>query len=293
MKTIEYMNLLHQPFRYNYRISTCGEEWEKFHAHQGIELLYVHEGCGRVVIEHNLYAVASGTLICFQPYQLHRIQMDAQQSAYVRSIFVFDPVFLEPILKPFPELWGFFRRLWTEQLAAPVLTIADGVSGLERLLHSFHDRLSNTPAKMHIEEFLLFTLSYLQFIRAQWEAASPVQQRADLRTTQHTEKIMEWVEQHFREELSLEQLASELHLSSYHISHLFQDHTGFTITDYMIARRLKEACLLLSTTSYSIRDICQNIGLNSDSYFIQLFKKHIGVTPKQYRNAARNVKSAH
>jgi AraC-like DNA-binding protein len=104
---------------------------------------------------------------------------------------------------------------------------------------------------------------------------------------------MEWVEQHFREELSLKQLASELHLSSYHISHLFQEHTGFTITDYMTARRLKEACLLLSTTSYSIRDIGQNIGLNSDSYFIQLFKKHIGVTPKQYRNTARNVKSAH
>jgi YesN/AraC family two-component response regulator len=111
--------------------------------------------------------------------------------------------------------------------------------------------------------------------------------RITTRSYRYSEMIMQWVEQHYTEEFNLEQLAEVLHLSKFYVSRVFRQETGESITDYMTARRVKQACRLLQNTSLSVEAIGCKVGLPNSSYFFQLFKRNIGMSPLQYRNSER------
>lgn len=288
MKLIEVVNFIERgPFILNYRHELIGSIYDKFHAHQGIELLFVHEGTGQIVLDQKIASIPPNTLILFQPYQLHRVRMNDGSAKYVRTVLNFDPVYLDALLKPFPELRSYFRRMWKDKLAQQIFEQEDRTE-LAFLYERFHSRLLQASPDARHEEFAIFMVSLLSYLRETESKALSLDRTNAVRTVHHTEKVMEWVEEHFKEKFSLDELAAELHLSPYYISHLFKEATGFSITEYVIARRLREACFLLGTTDMPVHDICCEIGLDSASYFSQLFKKQIGLSPKQFRTQVEN-----
>ncbi len=126
----------------------------------------------------------------------------------------------------------------------------------------------------------------MNFLRAQrpyWEKTDQQKEKPHKHPSHPVEDIIQWIEQHYSEEFRLESLAGELHLSPFYLSRLFNTATGSSITQYITARRIREACLLLQTSSLSISAIGQNVGLSNPSYFNQLFKRATGITPHQYR----------
>jgi len=78
-------------------------------------------------------------------------------------------------------------------------------------------------------------------------------------------------------------MAKSLHVSPYHLSHLFKEATGISISEYIATRRIHQAILLLTTTKKPISLIAEQIGLTNSSYFCKLFKSRMGITPHQYR----------
>lgn len=88
----------------------------------------------------------------------------------------------------------------------------------------------------------------------------------------YIEKIMEWIEENYTKEFHLDLLSTELHLSQYYIAHLFHNATGANITEYLIARRMRQSCLLLKNSSLSVQQICHEVGLTNVSYFCKKFK---------------------
>jgi AraC-like DNA-binding protein len=99
----------------------------------------------------------------------------------------------------------------------------------------------------------------------------------------YTEKMIAWVEDNYQHNCVLERLATELHLSPFHISHLFHRETGRTLSDYIMARRIREASILLRSSSLSIQEISKRIGYGSAAYFSRVFKRQMGITPQHYR----------
>lgn len=96
-----------------------------------------------------------------------------------------------------------------------------------------------------------------------------------LRPLFYSEKIMNWIEAHYKEPFDLEHLSNELHLSKSYISRSFKRETGSSLTEYLTIRRIKEACQLLEMTNKSIELIGESLGFKSVSYFIQLFKNSL------------------
>jgi AraC family transcriptional regulator of arabinose operon len=116
MKIMNYMNLNQYPVQLSFVKDRTHEFVDIYHAHQGMELLYVHQGYGRVIVNQQIIELASGSLMCFRPFQLHRIQMDIKPDApYVRSLFVFEPSVLDGYLGPFAALQSYFHRLWKDR----------------------------------------------------------------------------------------------------------------------------------------------------------------------------------
>lgn len=86
-------------------------------------------------------------------------------------------------------------------------------------------------------------------------------------------------------EICAQSIADKFKLSAKYLSYSFKEYTGVSILVYLQKKRLEAACSLLENTTLSISDIVFRIGLENENYFYTLFKKNMGVTPKEYRQS--------
>jgi AraC-like DNA-binding protein len=98
------------------------------------------------------------------------------------------------------------------------------------------------------------------------------------------QEIISYINEHFTEDISVDTLAERAGLSVYHFIRTFKKETGFTPHEYIINTRLNTAKYLLQNSKLPVKDICFNTGFSSESVFCSAFKKHLNVTPTQYRN---------
>ena len=98
-----------------------------------------------------------------------------------------------------------------------------------------------------------------------------------------SESTIHYINEHFKEELSVETLAERLGLSQFHFIRTFKKETGFTPHEYLIRTRIDMAKYLLKNTELSVKDICYNTGFSCESVFSSSFKKNVGITPVHYR----------
>ncbi|WMT42127.1 AraC family transcriptional regulator [Paenibacillus sp. D2_2] len=94
-----------------------------------------------------------------------------------------------------------------------------------------------------------------------------------------------YISDHLYEDITLEQLAGLSFLSPNYLSSMFKKKVGVSISEYIQRERIHEAMKLLTLTQYPISDICSWLNFHDQSYFIKVFKKFTGMTPRQYRNA--------
>ncbi len=86
-----------------------------------------------------------------------------------------------------------------------------------------------------------------------------------------------------KEELSLDDISAEFHISTYYLSHIFKDITGYSVKNYRLIFRLANARELLVSSEYTINEICSMTGFPDMSNFSRRFKFEYGVTPTEYR----------
>ena len=86
-------------------------------------------------------------------------------------------------------------------------------------------------------------------------------------------------------DLSLHTIARKLNVNSSYLSSLFHREYGCTLTEFVNRERIDHSILLLQMTSRSIQDIAAESGIQDVNYFIKLFKKQTGFTPRQFRKA--------
>lgn len=272
------------PYRFVNRQQTSGG-LEVYHAHQGMEFLFVQQGQGLASIEQNIFSFKPYSLIFFQPYQIHKVRvMCVENEIYDRTKLFIEPSFFSDYFKPFPSLQKFFIDLLNKEQPTHILDLRNHANQFQILFDYFE---TNQNKENQTEQFALFLLNFIQTLKKYWPVISTPQVTPSLRYVHYAEKVMQWINIHYQEEFKLANLAEDLHISPYHISHLFHQATGSTIVEYLISRRIKEACWLLRTSAKSIQDISYAVGVPNISYFHRLFKKHTGLTPLVYRSTIK------
>ena len=92
-----------------------------------------------------------------------------------------------------------------------------------------------------------------------------------------------YLEAHFPEQISLTDMAGELHISPFYLSHVFRQTMGVTFSEYLTGVRIKEAKRLLTTTNLTVGEIAARVGYREANYFGRVFKKTTGRTPVAWR----------
>lgn len=97
-------------------------------------------------------------------------------------------------------------------------------------------------------------------------------------------KAKEFIEKNFNKDITLEETASYVGVSSYYFSKIFKALVGKNYMDYVTDLRIEKAKDMMENTSESIKEICYEVGYNDPNYFSRVFKKIEGVTPSEYKS---------
>lgn len=97
------------------------------------------------------------------------------------------------------------------------------------------------------------------------------------------DKINQYLEENYRNEISLDTVAEVVNLSTSYLSFIFKENSGLNFVDYVNQFRLKKAKELLENSSYNISQIAELSGYSSANSFSKVFKKYNGISPGQYR----------
>ena len=95
--------------------------------------------------------------------------------------------------------------------------------------------------------------------------------------------VRQYVAEHYREPLTLEQVSAVAELSPAYLSTVFKKDTGMTFLEYLSKIRMEAAKRLLKETNRTVADICGLVGYNDVRYFTKTFTKYSGLKPNEYR----------
>ncbi len=116
---------------------------------------------------------------------------------------------------------------------------------------------------------------YFKRVQLILESYSPAKDEIDF--------ILSYIDEHYAEDITLNQLADLVHFSPSHLSRLFHAKTEMTLRTYLRKKRIDQALLLLRTTQKSTTDIAVECGFGNLSHFYRVFRTETGRTPTQIR----------
>lgn len=146
---------------------------------------------------------------------------------------------------------------------------------------SLNDR---AMAKNVIETQGLLKMLFAGFIKD-----DPIQNTSAGGVAERIGDVVQYINEHISDELSVQNLAAQCHLNPDYFSRIFKEQTGLRPLEYLHTRRIERAQLLLATTSYSLQEIADMVGLPNISYFNRIFTRLSQKTPAAYRKASWSV----
>lgn len=246
------------------------------HTHHFSEFFYVRRGAGEFLVEEERFPVRQDDLVIVNPGAAHtECSAGADPLEYV-------------VLGVEGMSFAFGER---EDGAPKSYRLHNYRSQRDELRFYFGAMLRETENKGAQYELvcqnLLGVLTVLLIRGADCSfSLAPVQ-----RASKECSLAKRYIDFHYAEDVTLEDLARLTHLNKYYLAHAFSRCYGITPINYLIEKRLQCSRELLESTDYSIAQIAQMAGFSSQSYFSQTFRRVCAVTPGAYRRTARQTGS--
>lgn len=255
------------------------------HYHTSIELSLFKQGCGFYKTKGKIYEIKAGDIFFFSTNEEHYItEILEPDEMQIMNIHI-DPRFLwmcENIISSRRFMEIFFNRGKNFENRFPgdspmAKHIANLMLEIEREFIGQKDSFE-TMIKLHIFEILT---CFIRHFGSGIENAKAYQLTYE--KFLYINRAIEYIENHFAEPLTLEQLSLIAGFSQTHFGALFKRMMGLSPWDYINLKRINHARELLKTTNMTVDRISCESGFNNTTLFNRLFKKIIGVTPSETR----------
>lgn len=241
------------------------------HTHSHTELFFIVSGKGQFLIQDQSFPVEANNLVVINPNVFHtEASLNAQPLEYIvlgisgielASAADFDGQFC--ILDHFES--------------------AEIASCLRNILREME--LKNTGYEDVCQAYMEILI-----IRLMRNIALTAQTKPQtISGNRQCAAVKRYIDLHFKEPLTLEQLSASAHMNKYYLAHAFKQEYGTSPINYMIFRRIEESKYLLAETDLSISQIAQILGFSSSSYFSQVFRKNQEITPMEFRQRSQSI----
>lgn len=261
------------------------------HFHSYIELLYGLEGRFNVLLNGKYHYFAKGDLILINSKEVHQVNaLDEFGGNYI--VLRFEPeVIYNNMFQNYSELKYTLPFLIENPKQQKVITKDLLINtSIPELLWDIHKEMDEQnygyelAVRNHIGRIFLWILRY-------FHTNNPngiFQFSEDELYLRRLQPALDYVPDNYMNEIKTPDMASLCNMSSSYFSRLFNRIMNMTFNDYVNHIRLKEAEKLLVSTDLNITEISNQVGFNTTSYFIKIFKENKGTSPKQYQKEYLN-----
>jgi len=246
------------------------------HWHDFYELLCVTGGTGVHIVNGIRLPIARGSMALLTPVDFHALVPTGEA-----PLCLYNVIFTAPLLtEPLHDLL-FAAGADTTDLAAP-----DPDALVSEFAMLYDESSACLPgAALMIEttlKRLLVRVARLARSRGVSTDTTPAP-LADRTTHDAVRRALYTLDHHFREPITLSDLAASVHLSPHYFSEQFHMGTGMTFQAYLGTLRLTFAAALLRASDVPITEVCAASGFNAIAHFNRAFKRRYGCSPRQYR----------
>lgn len=260
MKNIIYENKT-EPIHTNLAHNLCPQP----HLHKEIEIIYVVKGESEAYADRKCYHIKNGDMFISFPNQVHYYEGSTLGQYYL--------IIINP-----DTIYGLKEMLYDNVPLSNVISLPKGndiAKLLKRTIKAEGD-FSETIKAGYLNQTLGLIMPQLDLTPR-------------IKTDHSTLKdILKYCTNNFTENISLDDLALNLHLNKYHISHLFNEKLGINFNSYINMLRINTACSLLEDTDKKTADISEEVGFGSIRSFNRAFLKIMNMTPIKYRESFKN-----
>lgn len=241
----------------------------KMHYHDYYEIYYLASGERNHFVGDKFFTIKQGDFVAIKPELPHK----TGGLSGVRVLICFNLDFLSRWLTPQAqsELLSFFDKTFIRPDPSKQADILYFINGIEK------SHRENDEAGI-FSSLLGLLLILKQSKRAVGNNTS---------STKILQNAMEYVQKNYSSIQSLDDVASALFISKYHLCHLFSKYVEVSFNNYLNSIRLKNASQLLINTTQTISEIANNCGFSTATYFCQVFKKEFGSSPLKYRKLSK------
>ena len=248
--------------------------YKTWHASGRSMIMYLHTDGGSIVSTQQNYPIQKGGL-CFIGGNHFHYTLPDDPASYARSKIFLPTDMLEKLLMLFPE------ELQMGQVFNPNALVYTHLSPADQ---RFVEQILDTIGRYADDGQYLDPIVKSGYISL-LVCLHKHQTNTYTATSDVIQKAVEYINQHISENISMDALCADIHISKYHFCRKFKKVTGFTVMDYVLKTRIVAAKSMLSETELPISEVGSCCGFSSVSYFCRIFKENTGLTPLQYRKA--------
>lgn len=234
---------------------------------EGIEeyiLFYCTGGKGVIELEHAKYELKENQAFCIPRGRKHKYYADRDN--------------------PWSILWVHFRGENTKYFSLEECQVIHLISrhAVNRMMFLF-DLLFRVLERNYTLGNFIYISQVLQLILSEVYHREKGEETS--KQNKHITKIVRYMYQHMDKNLSLDTIAEELGLSKSYINVIFKKYANRSPIDFFINLKMQEACKLLKSTDMYVWEIANKFGYEDQYYFSRIFKKKVGISPKEYKNS--------
>ena len=264
-------------FNGNYRMTTLVDYRPERHCHDYYEI-YIHLRGGQFYsVDEQVKELSPNMLVINPPFCMHGIVHDRKLLCYERVFVDITTQMLEQAGSSILNMAEMFRSCIAGGNYFFQMTDEDA-QACKAIVLQMNKARSEDTALSHFDAYVCL-LQYLQIICRTIKDATPV--TATPSTYPLMQQVLMYLDTHFAEPISLQDVARTFNISVSYLSHEFVRYNKRSVYDYILYRRVMMACELVKKGS-NLTSAAYQCGFNNYNTFMRAFKKIVGMSPSEY-----------
>lgn len=251
------------------------------HHHDFYECYLFLSGDVTYLIEGKSYPLKPGDIVLINSRELHQAYINSGETAYERFVLWINPAFLRLLSTESTDLTQCFEKPGRKNVLRVDLEWQQSIRMLMNKLRSlehFQGLGEDILYRAYITELMVY-LNNLSF-------NDRVRLDVDVKKSSLIDRILEYINSHLEEDITIDALSEYSYLSKFHLSREFKRHTGTTLHRYILQKKLIASKELI-LKDIPITQVYEQCGFGDYSNFFRAFKKEYGMTPKQFYEAMK------